>query len=213
MEFLTNTKLQKNSNPGLFIACLIISFLLLALMIWPKYNSYKAKNKSLTDAQTENQRLVDEKASVIAAISDMENNNEDITKAKLAIPSTQDEPDVYALIETLAQSANLKLGALQISEPITPVAQSTAIPGAPAVDGAVVPVAGAPTSSAPTLPAVIGVTQLNIEVLGTVDSFNQFLSAVENNLRIIDVQSIDVSKVPDRDQLSFRLLLKTYYQK
>lgn len=211
MDFI-DKQLKKNSNPGLFIACVIMSFLLLVLVVWPKYGNYKANQKSLKDAGTENQRLVDEKAAVLAAISDMENNNEDITKAQLAIPSKQDEPDVYALIETLAQSANLKLGSLQISEPLA-ITQTTIIPGAPTPDGAVTPVAGTPTSSAPTLPAVIGVTQLNIEVLGDVAGFNQFLSAVENNLRIIDVQSIDVSSVPDRNQLSFRVLLKTYYQK
>lgn len=211
MDFI-DKQLKKNSNPGLFVACLIMSFLLLTLLVWPKYGNYKANQKVLKEAETENQRLVDEKASVLAAINDMENNNADLTKAELAIPSKQDEPDVYALIETLAQSANLKLGSLQVSEPL-PVAQSTAIPGAPTSDGAVTPVAATPTSAAPILPAIIGVTQLNIEVLGDVAGFNQFLSAVENNLRIIDVQSIDVSSVADRDQLSFRVLLKTYYQK
>lgn len=223
MQLRAPSQLRRNSNPGLFIASIVLSFLLLAMLIWPKFATLRANRSTLANAKADNQKLVQAKAKVNQAINDLRTNSSDVERLNQAIPDHNSPSELYALIETLALSANLKLGSLQVVDS-TKGATATAPVATGGTGPANTPPGGTgpatPTGSGPAnagsqvLPSVIGTTELNIEVVGTIEGFNQFLASLENSLRVIDVQSIDVSAVKERQgQLSFRVGLKTYYQK
>lgn len=58
-----------------------------------------------------------------------------------------------------------------------------------------------------------GSLSLNFAMAATYESFMQFLDDVEQSLRIIDIDSVDVNSVREGDRYDFQVTAKTYWLK
>lgn len=198
---------KKNTNSiGTFIVTFILTILVLLFFAYPKYKDYSAAVAAHATVAEDLQKVKDQQAALENVFGKMNDSRPDLDKVNVAIPDKPDIPDLYALVETQAKSAGLTLTSVQAGDEADKIDNnvSTVIVGA----GQSQSDAG-PSSPSPTL----GVVDLNMQVSGTLDGYAQFLRGMQQSLRLIDIQSIDISADPDKGTLTFRTVLKTYYQK
>ena len=64
----------------------------------------------------------------------------------------------------------------------------------------------------PSLPEVGNALTITLGVDGSYVQFLSFLRSLENNLRLVDVVSIDLAQTPKDGDMGFKLILRAYYQ-
>ncbi|MDB4939848.1 MAG: hypothetical protein JWO40_273 [Candidatus Doudnabacteria bacterium] len=207
------TPAQKSrSGVGLFLICIILAVVLTFFLVWPKYGQYKDSLAAKDNNQQSLDLIKSQQAQVTTLYSKLQASSADLKKIDVAIPTGVDIPAVYAYLESMAQSLNLGSITLQGKDENEVLDQGNVV----GVSGA--PVSGGPTSigtGAPksNLPASLGAIDLTMTVTGSYQNFVTFLGKIQNSLRLIDVQSIDVTSSEGKPDLSFSIAMKTYYQK
>lgn len=185
----------KKTTSGTFVICLVISLAIIFLLLMPKMKQYSANKGAYAAAQASYDTVKAQQNEVEALYIKIRNQKADLAKVDLALPNKSDISSVYALMERFAKSANLSLSSVQ------------------GVDDADKPPGEKTVADANPLSPSLGIITVNIQVTGSVEGFVQMLAAIEQSLRLVDVQSIDITQDKDQQDLSFRTTFKTYYQK
>ena len=205
---------SKTSSYGAFAACLILGLLILFFLAMPKYGDYKnAKNKAEGTQQTLDQ-IKQQQQTVNDLLAKLKAKSSDLQKVDLALPDTADIPDFYAYMESLAKSENLTINTIQAKDE----ADQPANAGSTGTNGGTAPVSAAAgmtgaTAKTSTLPPTLGKIDMDLQVTGSLDNFISFLGKLQNSLRLIDVQSINIAAAEGKSDLTFITSLATYYQK
>ena len=126
-------------------------------------------------------------------------SQEDRDRIEEAIPQGAQQKKFMVHIEHFASVTDVNLTDIGFTELTKAAAAATRVP-TPAIQ--------------PLLPQNIGIIkELNIQVTvkGTYENFKTFLTIIERNLPIVDVEEIKFSS-PEGNAFTFNLGLKSYYQ-
>jgi len=193
---------------SVFIAFIFIlaSFILFFDLVQPAYSNMK----TLQSQQLGEQNYLQNQASLVkavqAAINTYKNEAQGAANVGLAMPSGQDIAGGLTQIEGIAANNSIVIGNIDVSPPALLIAAKTA---------------GASASS--TLVKPLGSFTFKIVASGSYESFKNFLSELETNIRIFDVKTISLQStnnvapvggkpVAPRDLFSYTMTVATYYQ-
>jgi Tfp pilus assembly protein PilO len=130
-------------------------------------------------------------------------NAQDTTDINLAMPSGEDVAGALAQIEGIATNNGITIGSIAVTAPEIQVKTGTA---------------------STTLMKPLGSFTFNLSASGSYESFKNFLSEIETNIRIFDVKSVSfqpasvATSVPGakapatRDFFTYVIVVATYYQ-
>jgi len=185
----------------------VIAFLLaicaLLFYVYPKYNQWKEGQVAVKAAQQQLDDLTQQKTKVQQSVGALEQNQQTFKLVDQAVPNNPSIPDLYAHIELLAQASNMKLISIQATDTGTDANSSD-----PAAAQADTVAAGGSDSAPPTL----GTVKVTAELRGNTAALKDFLTAVEQSLRFIDVQTIAINE-GQNNEMSYQIEFNTYYQK
>lgn len=189
----------------------IIAFLLAVCAItfydYPKFSQWQQNKQDIKSAQTQLADLKQQQTALLQSINAIEQNQDTFRLVNLALPDQPQIQDVYADVELLAKSVNMKLDSIQSDDPTATEDQQAGVVQSPAVSAS-----NSASAAADSLPPNVGYIRVKCEMSGTTLQLKQFLSALEQSLRFMDVQQIDIAE-EQNNQMAFRLEFNTYYQK
>lgn len=206
MQQLTplKTKAPVSSGIGTFIVCVILSIAVIFFLVLPKYQQFGQSRAKAKEAKAVTENLKKSQATLNELLVQMNQKKDSLAKVSLAIPTNPDIPEVYAYLETMSKSLNLTLSGVQATDEAEE-AEQQALAGI------------APSAKAKAAPPVdngsLGVIDVNLQVAGTLKDYISFLGKLQNSLRLIDVQAVNVTAEEGKPNLKFLTSLKTYYQK
>lgn len=60
----------------------------------------------------------------------------------------------------------------------------------------------------------VGTLQVTLKMLGSYESLKGFLRAVETNIRLMDIQQVNIERIvnPENDFFAYTVIINTYYQ-
>jgi len=152
------------------------------------------------------QELLAQKTDFIRTVEKLmekyKNNQEILQKLDSILPNNKDIPNLLVQIEALANDSGIVFNDMAIS-----AAEEKASSKAQEVRTGEV--------SQGNLPTGYSAVSISLKLSASYESFKSFLRAVENNLRLVDVDSISFSnqaKEEGNNVFDFEMVLKTYYQ-
>lgn len=181
-----NDYLQSKVVTGalLLVACLGVGYFFTNQQ-WIAYNQAKTE---VSQKQAQQQQLNDALASVQAFISSYKSRLSDASMVNLALPAkSSDLPNLLSSVEEMAKASGVVLSNFQISDPATAT-------GKPAAENS------------------IQTQTINLAASGSYASFVNFMTRLQSNLRLMDLEQVTVSS-DESGQLQYNINLKTYYQK
>jgi Tfp pilus assembly protein PilO len=178
-----------HSKSIIALLLVIISFVLGYFAVLPRWSSYLlAKDELATEKQTQ-QELEKAQKEMNNFLADYKSHSQEAAQLNNALPLTQSQVyNVLKNLEDIGKSSGLTLGALNVIE-------------SPNSDQL-----GASENSIQTI-------EINLTVNGNSDGFRNFLTLLESNLRIIDVQSVQMLNDNTGIDIKHQIRFKTYYQK
>lgn len=166
----------------LVLACLLVGYFFLL----PLYRKADEVRQLLAQAETEKANLSSAETEMDNFLKEYQSLSGDQKLVDLALPTNDLQlSSLLANLENLAKSSGLSLANLRLREKDT-------------------------TQKA--LENAIDYADLDLEASGTYPGLKNFWLLLESNLRIIDVQEINV-QVEENDIIQFQLFLRAYYQK
>jgi Tfp pilus assembly protein PilO len=154
------------------------------------------------DIETQKEVLLDDQ-DFLATVKELtrayQENKENIDKIELILPEKEDVPNLIVQVESLVFEQGLILDKLEVTTPTE--GRETINPEDVRVKGQ------ASAAKYKTLTVSLGFT-------GDYSALKNFLKATEENMRLIDIDSIAISPESETPGIfKFDLNLKTYYQK
>jgi len=203
--------LPKKRGPDWATGSIMLMLAIAAIVFYdlPKFSSMRANRSAVQDLQNQLSVLNQQRSDVNNAISQIDKNQSTLQQVDLAIPDKPQLADIFAHLEVLAKSSNMTLSSVQADDPT--LQPSTDNPAAAAQAQAQADQAQANQTNKSPSPT-IGLVPVRIELRGTITSLQSFLAALEQSLRLIDVQQINIIQ-GDNSSLTFDIDLNTYYQK
>jgi|GEM_PF-2846498 hypothetical protein len=183
MEFTTPKNYRLSLiSVVLALACLAAAYFVFT-QFWPKYTNAKINQDK---AQSINLELNKTQASLQAFLKNFEAQKQKADLSNLALPAkNSDMANFTSNLAELAAASGVSLSGLQVAE----VAQEKL-----------------------SVPNTIAVQNLTLSMSGTFPSFQDFMTRVENNLRLIDTYHVTM-RLDSGQSLSYQILMRTYYQK
>lgn len=166
----------------LVVASLIVGYFV-TVPFWRKLSVARAE---LTRAQLDQTNLKSAQSELQAFLNKYESLSDQAKLAAKALPSAPESAVLLASIEQLANAAGVALSSINVID-------------------------SAPTGAEPPAFSVIP-HEVSIDGSGSYFSFRDFLSRLENHLRIVDLRTIDFS-VDEAFNLQFQMQVRAYYQK
>ncbi len=200
----------QSSGYGTAIICFILAIVAFFFLLLPKYSAYKDAKAMANNSQASLEEIKQEQQAVNDLLAKLKAKSSDLQKVDMALPNNASIPDFYAYIESLAKSVNLNISTIQAKdETETPSASATPNPTGvtPAAAGT------AAASQVKTLSPTIGKISMDLQLTGTLESYTSFLAKLQNSLRLIDVQSVNIAAAEGKSDLTFITNLASYYQK
>lgn len=196
-----------NSHGKLFIALLCVAIIVLGgfVLLWPQFNQLQSNG---VWQYKETLRKRDELVAYLQKVQAMKKTEEELTfrawqNLYYVLPQNEEVYLLFAQMEALAKENSMILTSVNIND-----SEQTATPQAETV----LPTEEAVASL--SLPAEIKTVTLNVNLISsdsdqqfTYDRFKKFLDSLENNIRLIDINSITYS--PDKTLYTFTFT--TYY--
>lgn len=186
---------------NIIILILILAFIAAVIFLdLPKIQKVLGLRK-----QIEEQKEVFSEKQILSAkieklTKDYEENEEDLKKVSYILPSGQDIANLIVQLEALALDGGLILEKIEFFVPDEPAVSKA---------GELRQQEGAVAKDYQSL-------TINLKLIGDYLAFNSFLRAVEENIRLMDISSIDFStqSMAEGEILffNFNLKLDTYYQ-
>lgn len=180
------------------IICLVLSAILGFLLLWPQYQKFSEARWQVKENETERNNQEEYFADMESLSTELENYQEQKSKIVSAIPSG---PDIPALLNFLANTSS-KTGMIlkKISSFSTEQSKKTV---STASEEEKVPVSRARELT------------IDFEVGGEYTALKNFISALESNSRIIEVESISFKKKTAQEGVeatpSYGLKIKAFY--
>ncbi len=192
---------------------LLVLFVLLGAssywLVWPAWTQSSQlradlatwKIKVSETEQTEN-RILD--------LAKKYDNSGNLEKLLLALPEDEDQSGLIVQMENLSSTNGLVLNSINFSKTAgKSSANKTAATGETG--------SSSDQLAAKAKSSTLETMSLSFELSGSVDSLNNFLKALESNLRIMDIQSISFklgnrNEVTGEEETSFLISLNTYYK-
>lgn len=196
---------KPSQEAPVIIVCVVLMILIVVFLVYPAYQVNRQKADTLSQAQGEVTTLKGLEQEVEAVIAKIKSSPEQMNTLAIAIPDKPLIPDLYAHLETLANSTNLKIDSIQSTDLTSTEKDNIGTVGA----------VGLASTEAP-IPGTLGVVSVNLGLKGDVPSFVLFLDNLGRSMRIIDVQSVGITSADAQSgqtEFTFRLVLKAYYQK
>ncbi len=188
----------KNIIFGILILGFIASVLFLNIPMVQKTLNLK---KEIKYQQEQLNQKIDFINTVEKLMDKYENNQDILKKLDLILPNNKDIPNLLVQIEALANGSGVVLNdlAITVSDEKTGSKAQEVRTGETAQE------------KTPTDYKVVGIS---LKLTAGYESFKNFLKAVENNLRLVDISSIGfTSQSSEKDNVfDFDVSLKTYYQ-
>ncbi len=190
---------------GIIVPLLVIgSGLLGYFLLLPRYNEMRLSRETLESKKLLAARTASQFSNIQNLVADLEQKKKDLKPIDEALPPAARIPELLANLDYLAKQSGFLLGDLQIT---TAPTLETLEPGEK-------------LSRVARLEALLegtedlGVMQVDLQVFGQYQNLKSFLLNVEQNLRLMDIQSMvfgSLSEELELQEYSIRLL--TYYQK
>lgn len=181
----------------LFIGAGLVTFLYLNPS-WSKAGEQIRENRDLRALNEELNSLIENRDFLLDTINRI--SKTDLARIDESLPKDRQAAQLLAFFESLAGKSGLVLKSIELSEKIEVKAES---PGQPRPGAGLAP--ARPSGPVREFPIIMN-------MLGTYDSFKNFLSVLETNLRVVDVDNLNFSVTGTAELFSFSLKLKTYYQ-
>jgi len=149
---------------------------------------------SLREQINQQKQMFSEKQDLLAKMEKLsqhyEENQENLEKANYILPSGQDLPNLIVQLEALAFSKGLTLEGIEFST------------------------TGDNSSQDEIQKLDYKILNINLKLVSDYPSFENFLKTLEENMRLMDIVSIDFSSQSEEafQTFDFDLNLKTYYQ-
>jgi hypothetical protein len=206
---------------SVFFAFILIvtAFIFFFDFVQPTYNDMQAlRSKQLGEASyLQNQTALVKQVQM--TLNTYQNETQGAANVSLAMPSGQDVAGALAQIQGIAANNAIALGSVALTLPTVQIQAS----GSDTSGG----------SSAAELMKPLGSFELRFAAAGSYESFKNFLSEVETNIRIFDVENISIqpavvvsapaastkskaaastSTTPADDLFNYAVTVATYYQ-
>jgi hypothetical protein len=181
----------------LFIGALLIALFYLR-PAWSKTVTQTRENRDLRSLNDELNSLIENRDFLLDTINRISRN--DLSRVDEVLPKDRQAARLLALFESLSGKSGLVLKSIELSEKVEVKAES---PGQPRPGLGITP----PKPSGP-----VREFPISMSMLGTYDSFKNFMGMLERNLRVSDIDNLNFSITGTTDLFSFSLKLKTYYQ-
>lgn len=185
-------------NLGILI--LILAFIgIIVLLDLPKFQDILSLRKEIKEQKEKFSGQQNIFAKVEKLTQSYEKNKENLEKISYILPSGKDTPDLIVQLEALSLEGGLVLEGMGFSAPGEEGMLSKAEEARGEEGGAV--------KNYKTL-------VINLNLIGSYFAFKNFLKAVEDNIRLMDISSINFSPElrGESQLLKFNLSIKTYYQ-
>ena len=175
-----------NTNKPLLIAiCFFLTALLGVVLIWPKYQDFKAVNQKISQKRAEVQYREEYSGNLKELSNQLKEYSNSLSKIDSILPATLSLPALFDYLQkTSAQSGLILKSLSQVS--------SQTLEEKPE----------------------IRVHSLSLSLFGSYSSFKNFLSALEKSARFIDAEAISLTasegKAAKESALSFNLKIKFY---
>lgn len=180
------------------IICLVLSAILGFLLLWPQYQKFSEARWQVKEKEAERGNQEEYFAKMESLSKDLENYQEQKSKIISAIPSG---PDIPALLNFLANTSSktgmvLKgINSFSTGQPKKTVKATS--------EGEQVPVSG------------VRELTIDFEVSGEYTALKNFISALELNSRIIEIESISFQEKTTQEEAgatpSFAFKIKAFY--
>ncbi len=190
---------------------IIGSFCALALvavfLIMPAFDSLSANRQIMADEKSELEKI----QSFNQKIEEMNSQykSEELNKLLSVLPKEEELPSLLIQLEALATSNGLIMESVDFNE----IAQIAEV--APPQTEDIIPKAGntaAQQTSQTAQAAPYKILAVNLKLSGGYGAFKNYLQAVEKNLRLMDVVSLNLSNSFAGQNFSFGVNLHVYYQ-
>ncbi|RJQ37528.1 hypothetical protein C4552_00645 [Candidatus Parcubacteria bacterium] len=161
---------------------------LAAFVAWPQWDAIatiEADTEAIRQLKAEIEQLIAHRDRLLAEREAID--PADIRRIEAMAPRGVEEKELIRTMETLALQHGLQLRDLTIE----PSAQSAGV--------------GTPSETAYTA------VPIHVTVVGNLTAFRQFLSSVEQNLRLIDVVQLSLN-APDGNAVAFPVESNVYYR-
>ena len=185
------------------IVLIILSLAGLAVILFLDVPGVQSVLQLRTDIETQKQALID-KQDLFTRISKLseayKENKDNIDKMEMILPAKEDVPNLLVQVESLVFEQGLILNKLELSAP-------TQESGGKAITPEEIMAQKNSTTKG------YKVLNINLGFTGDYSALKNFLKAVEENIRLIDVEVISIA--PESEGMGifkFDLSLKTYYQ-
>jgi len=177
---------------------LLISLLLLiatifvySVLISP---AYREINQLRGDLASKNELLKNQKK-IVEKVKELLSRQQSLSVPKqavsLVLPNSEKYPELINQISGLARAANLRLESINLS---------------------LLPFQDSFSTGDENVP-VVGVVQISVDLEGSYDSLKTFIQTIENNIRVMDLVKLTVSKRNQGgDNFLYNLVINAYYQ-
>lgn len=178
---------------AVFLIATVVVFLNLVRPAYEEAHELKGQKMSRENFY-ENQKTT--LAAVKRIVEEYKGGGTPQAAVSLAFPQYKDEANVLNQLEAMAARNNLTIQNVSVSTP--GARQSSARRGA----------------ASSTLVKPVGVISVQLRLAGTYPSMKSFISAIETNLRIMDITAMSVTPVgrSNQDFYTFDINFDTYYQ-
>jgi len=187
---------------------IVAAFVLFFDLVQPTYNDVKAlRSQQLgEESYLSNQAALVKQVQTI--INTYQNEAQGAANVVLAMPSGEDIAGALAQIQGIAANNNITIGSIAVT------------PGAVQIQ-ATAPGTAAPSSAQLMKP--LGSFTFRLAASGSYESFKNFLSELETNIRIFDVKTVSLQSAaaaaqngaktaPSQDEFNYTITVATYYQ-
>lgn len=180
---------------------LVAGLALVFVFVIPEWSSIKILRTEISQKKTEVTKLEELLAKVQQLEEEYEDAKGEVDKAFLSLPQEEDVPHLLVQFENLASSNGLLLESINFGE-VTEDTENRS--------------SRSDSSQAEKLTAGFPSMSVDIKVIGSYDAFKNYLAALENNIRSMAVESIQLSIGQEETGLlsifEIGLAVSVYYQ-
>lgn len=160
-----------------------VAGILFWVLVLPMYDHIADARDALATRKTQIQDREKVLADIASLTKQYMSRTNDVTRFANVVPPTKNSADLVSMIQALTSQNGLQLGTLALSD-----------------------------SSQQTLGAAVRTQYVTMDTSGSYLSFKSFLEALEKNIRIMDIQSIDGNPVEgSTSNIIFHIKASAYY--
>ena len=184
---------------GLLVVALLGYFLL-----WPKYKDVMGARQAVATKKTFLQNRITQLQNIEALLVEYEKKKQQLIPIDQALPTAPRIPELLANLELLSKQSGLNITSLEI----TPAPSSnTPTPGQTVAEVK-------KTEDLRSSTENLNILQINIRMIGRYPNLRAWFSNLEQNLRLLDVQVVDIGESDDKNGgQGYTLKIYTYYQR